>query len=239
MKRIISVLIISCLFLSGCGGASGSTISEVTTKFEDLEQAYDEAAPSVAKADDASVKLYEEAGEVYQSAGDAIDAKFDGYSEKNLKSLLNKMDEQIRVLESLTHVPEKKTAKKDKEKSKKKTYSMRLQNDTETPFNTVLLKSGSGDYDLTMAISDVFAPGTELKVALQAPQNEKYTVIVTDTLDKEITFGGSFYLSDKAVIELLYEEGKYKTDIISEAEQAENAPAETENAEQTTEQTAE
>ena len=239
MKRILSVLIISCLLLSGCGGAKGSTISDVTAKFEDLEQAYDEAAPSVAKADDASVKLYEEAGKVYRSAGNAIDAEFDGYSEKDLKNLLRKMDEQIRVLESLTHVPEKKTAKKDKEKSKKKTYSMRLQNDTEMPFNTVLLKSGSGDYDLTMALSDVFAPGTELKVALQAPQNEKYTVIVTDTEDKEITFGGTFYLSDKAVIELLCVDGKYKIDIISEAEQAESAPAETESTEQTAEQTAE
>ena len=239
MKRIISVLMISCLLLSGCGGANGSTISDVTAKFEDLEQAYDEAAPSVAKADDASVKLYEEAGKVYRSAGNAIDAEFDGYSEKDLKNLLRKMDEQIRVLESLTHVPEKKTAKKDKEKSKKKTYSMRLQNDTEMPFNTVLLKSGSGDYDLTMALSDVFAPGSELKVALQAPQNEKYTVIVTDTEDKEITFGGTFYLSDKAVIELLCVDGKYKIDIISEAEQAESAPAETESTEQTAEQSAE
>lgn len=238
MKRIISVLMISCLLLSGCGGAKGSTISDVTTKFEALEQAYDEAAPSVAKADDASVKLYEEAGKVYRSAGNAIDAEFDGYSEKDLKNLLRKMDEQIRVLESLTHVPEKKTAKKDKEKSKKKTYSMRLQNDTETPFNTVLLKSGSGDYDLTMALSDVFAPGSELKVALQAPQNEKYTVIVTDTEDKEITFGGTFYLSDKAIIELLCEDGKYKIDIVSEAEQAESAPAETESTEPT-EQTTE
>lgn len=234
MKK--NVLILFCVamafWVTGCNADDG-TIADAIKTFEELEQVYDEAAPFVAVSDDSAVKLYEEAGKVYRSAGRVIDAEFDDYSKKDVKKLIQQMDEQIRILDSLAQEPVKKV--KPKKDADKKTYALRIQNETQMPFYTVELKSGSGDYDMPVALAGELMPSAEVSVALQAPANEKFTVVATDEAEKEISFSGAFYLSDKAVLELLCEDGKYSVQMISSLKTEEPKPEATETTEQTAE----
>ncbi len=218
MKRILSVLILSCLLftmLTGCG-SDGGNIGRAVNKFKEFEEAYNAAAPFVVKLDDASVEQYEKASALYRKVATACDNDFEGYEEEDVEKLIEQMDTQIGVLKSLMYKPADETKETDKTK---KTYKVRVRNSTEMPLYSVVLKSGSGAYDVTVSLDGVFGKGNTLTVELQAPQNEKFTVISADEDEKTITFGGDFYLRDNVLIELMYEEEKYVLKAVTEAEQ--------------------
>ncbi len=219
LKGIAAVLV--CLILTACGGPSPEKVNMAATKYAELEELFNRVAPIVVALDDASVEIYDAAGETVRTAAQAAENGYDGYDDEALDKLLVDMDTALLSLKSLENME---PVKEEQPKEGEKTYAVSLVNSTEKVFKAVTLKSASGSYDIAVALTGDFVKDGAVSVSAQVPESEAFTVIASDAEGTQITFGGSFYLSAVQKITLTQEEDVFKT--VIEANVAEEKPAE-------------
>ncbi|MBR4029944.1 MAG: hypothetical protein IKJ06_00905 [Clostridia bacterium] len=216
MKRIFSLFLTFniIVMLSGCG-VSAEKIAATTIKQQELIKLYDSVAPTVAKLDQASVEMYDEIGKTVRKSINAITNDFDGYDNDDIDKLSIDMDSAILSLRSFVG---KQPVEIEDNKTGGKLYTISIQNNTGKPLSQVVLKSGSGEHDKKVSISNIFSAEGIISETLNAPESESYTVTAVDTEGTNISFSGSFYIANADNLILNLENDKY---LISTSRKAE------------------
>lgn len=200
-KNIVKILcVIMCMILTACGGPAPEKVSLITTKYEELNNLYDATAPTVALLEDASVKIYEDAGKTIRKAGRAINGSFDGYNNDDMDELIIAMDNALLTLKSFEGMEPKKL---EKEASDGKNFPINILNKTGIELSEIRLKSSSGKYDKTVE------PGIQqnnVTVVVKCAESESYTVTAKDKEGNEMAFSGNFYISAITDVKLIKDE---------------------------------
>lgn len=189
---IVCALLALCLCLSSCGGPRADKVTMANQKFKEMQELYNQAAPVVATLDDAAVEAYDKIGKTYRKALNAESTSYDGYDSADLDKLIVDMDTAIVSLKGFASM---KPVEKEPPKEDKKTYSIAVVNGTDKTYQSLILKSASGSNDVSVALTSDFVKDASVSVSAQVPQSEVFTVTATDSEGKQITFGGSFYIS--------------------------------------------